>query len=78
MQAEGQLDVSKQLNPCSRSYEKFAEMIDRHWGWIAAYCKLDNKAKGFVASLNNKIRVIQQRTNRATRSFRGLRSRLAC
>jgi transposase len=43
-------------------YEKFAEMIDRHWGGIAAYCKPENKVSlGFVEGLNNKIRVIQRR-----------------
>jgi transposase len=43
-------------------YEKFAEMIDRHWDGIAAYCKSENKvALGFVEGLNNKIRVIQRR-----------------
>ena len=43
-------------------YEKFAEMIDRHWDGIAAYCKPENKvALGFVEGLNNKIRVIQRR-----------------
>jgi hypothetical protein len=26
-----------------KSYEKFAEVIDRHWGGIAAYCKAENK-----------------------------------
>ena len=41
-------------------YEKFAEMIDRHWDGIAAYCKPENKVSlGFVEGLNNKIRVIQ-------------------
>ena len=30
-------------------YEKFAEMIDRHWDGIAAYCKPENKVSlGFV------------------------------
>jgi transposase len=44
-------------------YEKFAEMIDRHWDGIAAYCKPDNKVSlGFVEGLNNKIRVIQRRS----------------
>ena len=44
-------------------YEKFAEMIDRHWDGIAAYCKPENKvALGFVEGLNNKIRVIQRRS----------------
>jgi transposase len=43
-------------------YEKFAEMIDRHWDGIAAYCKPENKVSlGFVEGLNNKIRVIQPR-----------------
>ena len=45
-----------------RSYEKFAEMIERHWDGIAAYCKTENKVSlGFVEGLNNKIRVIQRR-----------------
>jgi len=44
------------------SYVKFAEMIDRHWDGIAAYCKAENKVSlGFVEGLNNKIRVIQRR-----------------
>ena len=43
-------------------YEKFAAMIDRHWGGIAAYCRPENKVSlGFVEGLNNKIRVIQRR-----------------
>jgi transposase len=43
-------------------YEKFAEMIARHWEGIAAYCQPQNKvALGFVEGLNNKIRVIQRR-----------------
>ncbi|MEO8341773.1 MAG: transposase, partial [Nitrospirota bacterium] len=46
-----------------KPYEKFAEMIDRHWGGIAAYCKPENKvALGFVEGVNNKIRVIQRRS----------------
>jgi transposase len=45
-----------------KPYEKFAEMIDRHWEGIAAYCKPENKVSlGFVEGLNNKIRVIQRR-----------------
>ena len=45
-----------------KPYEKFADMIDRHWGGIAAYCKPENKVSlGFVEGLNNKIRVIQRR-----------------
>lgn len=44
------------------SYVKFAEMIDRHWDGIAAYCKPENKVSlGFVEGLNNKVRVIQRR-----------------
>ena len=43
-------------------YEKFAEMIERHWDGIAAYCKSENKVSlGLVEGLNNKIRVIQRR-----------------
>lgn len=43
-------------------YEKFAEMIDRHWDGIAAYCRPENKVSlGFVEGLENKIRVIQRR-----------------
>ena len=45
-----------------KPYQKFAEMIDRHWDGIAAYCKPENKVSlGFVEGLNNKIRVIQRR-----------------
>ena len=45
-----------------KPYEAFAEMIDRHWDGIAAYCKPENKVSlGFVEGLNNKIRVIQRR-----------------
>jgi transposase len=44
------------------SYEKFADMIERHWDGIAAYCQPQNKVSlGFVEGLNNKIRVIQRR-----------------
>jgi len=44
-------------------FEKFADMIERHWDGIAAYCKPENKvALGFVEGLNNKIRVIQRRS----------------
>ena len=32
-----------------KPYEEFAEMIDRHWDGIAAYCRLENKVSlGFV------------------------------
>lgn len=45
-----------------RPYEEFAELIDRHWDGIAAYCKPENKVSlGFVEGLNNKIRVLQRR-----------------
>lgn len=45
-----------------KPYEKFAQMILRHWRGIAAYCKPENKVSlGFVEGLNNKIRVIQRR-----------------
>src|SRR6266851_346340 len=45
-----------------KPYEKFAQMIERHWDGIAAFCDPDNKvALGFVEGLNNKIRVIQRR-----------------
>jgi len=45
-----------------KPYEKFAQMIDRHWDGIAAYCQPENKVSlGFVEGLNNKIRVIQRR-----------------
>ena len=46
-----------------RPYEKFAEMIERHWDGVAAYSRPENKVSlGFVEGLNNKIRVIQRRT----------------
>ena len=45
-----------------KPYEKFVQMIDRHWDGIAAYCRPENKVSlGFVEGLNNKIRVIQRR-----------------
>jgi hypothetical protein len=38
--------------------ERFADMIDRHWDGIAAYCKPENKVSlGFVEGLNSKIMV---------------------
>jgi len=46
-----------------KPYEKFAEMIERHWDGIAAHCAVENKvALGFVEGLNNKIRVFQRRS----------------
>lgn len=45
-----------------KAFEEFAEMIERHWDGIAAFCKPENKVSlGFVEGLNNKIRVIQRR-----------------
>ena len=46
-----------------KPFEKFAEMIDRHWDGIAVYCNPEYKTipLGFVEGLNNKIRVIQRR-----------------
>ena len=45
-----------------KPYEKFAEMIERHWDGIATYCQPENKVSlGFVEGLNNKIRVFQRR-----------------
>jgi len=42
--------------------EKFAELIERHWNGIAAYCEAANNVSlGFVEGLNNKIRVLQRR-----------------
>ncbi len=44
-------------------YEKFAQMIERHWDGIAAYCQPENKVSlGFEEGLNNKIRVLQRRS----------------
>ena len=46
-----------------KPYENFAEMIERHWDGIAAYCHPENKVSlGFVEGFNNKIRVIQRRS----------------
>jgi transposase len=43
-------------------YERFADMIERHWDGIAAFCRPENKVSlGFVEGLNNKIRVFQRR-----------------
>jgi transposase len=42
--------------------ERFADMIERRWGGLAAYCRSENKVPlGFVEGLNNKIRVLQRR-----------------
>ena len=43
-------------------YETFAEMIERHWDGIAAFCTPENTvALGFVDGLNHTVRVIQRR-----------------
>jgi transposase len=45
-----------------KPYEKFAEMIERHWDGIAVYTAVKAEVPlGFVEGLNNKIRVIQRR-----------------
>jgi transposase len=45
-----------------KPYERFADMIERHWDGIAAFCRAENKVSlGFVEGLNNKIRVFQRR-----------------
>jgi transposase len=45
-----------------KPFEKFANMIEKHWEGIAEYCRMDDKiALGFVEGFNNKIRVIQRR-----------------
>lgn len=45
-----------------KPFEKFAQMIERHWDGIAAYCKPENKVSlGCVEGLNNTIRVIQRK-----------------
>jgi len=44
-------------------YQKFAEMIERHWEGIMSYCHPDHKVSlGFMEGLNTKIRVIQRRS----------------
>lgn len=55
------LDSEEPLWQRLKPYEKFAEMIERHWDGIAAYSRPENKVSlGFVEGLNNKIRVIQR------------------
>ena len=45
-----------------KPFEKFSEMIERHWDGIVSYCHPDHKVSlGFMEGLNNKIRVIQRR-----------------
>ena len=45
-----------------KPFEKFSEMIERHWDGIVSYCHPDHKVSlGFMEGMNNKIRVIQRR-----------------
>lgn len=44
-------------------FQRFAEMVHRHWDGIISYCRPDHKVSlGFMEGLNNKIRVIQRRS----------------
>lgn len=44
------------------SFEKFANLIEKHWDGIISYCHPDHKVSlGFMEGLNNKIRLIQHR-----------------
>ena len=39
-----------------KSYKRFAEMIERHWDGIAAFCQVENTVSlGFVEGVNNKF-----------------------
>jgi transposase len=43
-------------------FVKFAELVERNWDGLAAYCGIEGKPSlGFVEGLNTKIRVIQRR-----------------
>jgi transposase len=45
-----------------KPFEQFAQMIERHWEGIAAYCNPNNKVSlGYVEGLNNTIRVLQRK-----------------
>jgi transposase len=45
-----------------KSFEVFAELIDRHWDGIAVFCTYGGKVPaGFVEGFNNKIRTIIKR-----------------
>lgn len=55
---KGQLRWSR-LQP----FQKFVELVERHWEGIISYCHPDHKVSlGFMEGLNNKIRVIQRRS----------------
>ena len=48
-----------------KPFEKFADLVDRHWDGIALYGKSKTKVSlGSVEGFNNKIRVIQRRAYR--------------
>jgi transposase len=45
-----------------KPYEKFVQLVLRHWPGIAAWCRLTHKVSlGYVEGFNNKVRVIQRR-----------------
>jgi transposase len=46
-----------------KPFEKFADLVERHWEGIIAFCQLDNRhvSLGYVEGFNNKIRVFQRR-----------------
>ena len=45
-----------------KPFQKFVELVERHWNGIISYCRPDHKVSlGFMEGLNNKIRVIQRR-----------------
>lgn len=49
----------------AQANERFAEMIQRQWCGITAYCRPESKVSlGFVDGLNNKSRVFQRRAHR--------------
>lgn len=48
--------------PRLTSFEKFAELIERHGDGVTTHCHPENKVSlGFVEGLSNKIRVLQRR-----------------
>ena len=47
-----------------RTYERFADTIDRHWDGIAPDCEPESKLSlGLGEGLDNKIRVFQRRAD---------------
>ena len=62
-----------------KPYEKFAEMIDRHWDGIAAYCRLENKVSlGSKGSTTRSESFSGAPTACATRTIYGSKSSPAC